>query len=307
MSRNLKQQFNYCIYQCDHRGTSKRADRMNGSGTKNKVYSHGRIDDLKDLASAFNRYMREHHPEVRMVDQVTSEHVQEYIDSKKDKWSAKTESENISRFHKLNELTNHVYGRSNTWVMHTNEREVSTNIRDKAMTREDYKAINNSLQEKRTEAKYAMEITARTGLRIAEVAGLKVSGIRTDKWVVEVREGSKGGRWRDVPIREADRNYFANLKEEMEAKGRVYVTNGVKSQSLDKAIRREMKELGLSDKYVNTTDHAIRKMYARERMAEERPRSKSEVEAWEKVQQELGHGDESREALYRTYVGGNLV
>ncbi len=307
MSRNLRQQFNYCIYQCDKRGTSKRADRKNGSGTKNKVYSHGRIDDLKDLANSFNGYMKENYPEIRMVDQITSDHIQRFIDSKKDKWSADTEKENISRFRKLNELTNHVYGRNNTWVLHTNEREFSGNIRDKAMTREDYKAINNSLQEKRTEAKYAMEITARSGLRVAEVAGLKVAGIRTDTWVVEVREGAKGGRWRDVPIREADRNYFSNLKAEMEAKGRIYVTNGVKSQSLDRAIRREMKELGLSDKYQDTTEHAIRKMYARERMEEERPHSRSEVEAWERVQVELGHGDKSREKLYRTYVGGSLV
>ncbi len=307
MSRNLEQQFNYCIYQCDYRGSSKRTDRKNKVDMKTRLYSNQRIHDLRDTAKSFGIFMKVYYPEIRMVDQVTSDHIQKFIDSKKDSWSKRTEEEQISRLGRLNEITNHVYGRNNHWQMHGAERINHAKIRDIAMSREDYSRINESLQKRHTEAKHVTEITARCGLRIAEVAGLKVSGIRTDTWVIEVREGAKNNNWRDVPIREADRKYFADLKADMTSRGRIYVTNGVKPKSLDRAIRREMKELGLTDKYTKTTSHSIRKMYARERMEEERKVCKTEEEAWVKVQQELGHGNMSRKKLYEAYVGGNLL
>ncbi len=307
MSRNLRQQFNYCIAKCDKRGSKKRSDRLNKVDTSTRIYSNKRIECLRNTVDEFCTFMKETHPEIRMVDKVTSEHVQEFIDAHIVRWSTRSEGEMISRFHKLNEVTNHVYGRHNNWKLHTNERINQGNIRTMAMDKKDYENIKGTLKNGRSEAKHAIEITYRCGARIAEACGLKVEGIRTDKWVIEIREGAKAGKIRDVPIRPQDRQYFADLKKEMEAKGRIYVTNGIKSDSANKAIRRTMKELGISEKYPDSTDHTVRKLYARERMEEERPSSRSEVEAWERVQVELGHGDKSRKALYETYVGGILV
>ena len=302
MARNLRQQLLYCIYQCDHRGTSKRADRRNKVDMKGRLYSTQRIKDLKNTAKSLAKFMKAVYPGIKLVYQIRSEHVQDYLNSKAGDWSERTESEVISRLVRLNEITNYVYGIHQEWNLKKSKRTNAKKIRDMAMTREDFNKINAELQRSNSEAKYTTEITARTGARVAEVAGLRVSGINTDDWLLEIREGAKNGNHRDVPIREPDREYFGKLKKEMTARGRIYVTNGVKPQSLDKKIRRTMKELNLADKYPKATDHTIRKMYAIERMEEELEKCANPMMAWEIVQEELGHGDEFRQALYDTYV-----
>ena len=302
MARNLRQQLLYCIYQCDHRGTSKRADRRNKVNMKGRLYSNQRINDLKHTAKSFAQFMKVVYPGIKWVYQIRSEHVQDYLNSKVGDWSERTEIETISRLKRINEITNYVYNLDEKWDVKKSERTNARKIRDMAMSREDFNRINLELQRSNSEAKYTTEITARTGARVAEVAGLKVSGINTEDWLLEIREGAKNGNHRDVPIRESDREYFEKLKKEMTSRGRIYVTNGVRPQSLDKKIRRTMKELNLADKYPKSTDHTIRKMYAIERMEEEVKKCSDPMMAWEIVQEELGHGDEFRQALYDTYV-----
>ncbi len=304
--RSLYAQVNHALCESDYRGTSKRADRLNHVNTRERVYSNKRIDGLRDMARMFCNWLRETHPEVKMARDISGDHAREFLETKKDHVTDRTLDEYRDRLGKLGDLCAHVFHSRTSWRCEPIQHEKAHKVRDKAMDRQDYERIRDRLLEGRSEARYAIEITGRCGARIEEAAGLKVDGIRTDTWTLELREGCKNGRERDVPIREQDRPYFAALKKECELKGRLYVCNGVKSRSLDTAIRRVMRELGLSDKYPKTTDHAARKMWARERMAEERPRCRSEIEAWERVQVELGHGDKSRKQLYETYVGGKL-
>ena len=88
-------------------------------------------------------------------------------------------------------------------------------------------------------------------------------------------------------------------------------TGTVKADSINKAIRRYMQDARddkgclLSEKYPKETQHAIRKLYATERMKEERGQApladkKEEMKHWNKVSHELGHGN-GREDLYKTY------
>lgn len=304
--RTLYAQVSHALCESDCRGTSKRADRLNHVNTRERVYSNGRMDGLRDMAKNFCGWLRERHPEIRLAKEITGDHAREFLEDKRGRVSDATLEEYRGRLGKLGDLCSSVFKSRISWRCEPIQNERAHKVRDRAMDRADYEAIRDKLLEGRSEARYALEITGRCGARIEEAAGLKVEGIRTDTWVLELREGCKNGRERDVPIREQDRVYFTALKEECERKGRTYVCNGVKSRSLDTAIRRVMRELGLSDKYPKTTDHAARKMWARERMAEERPRCHSEVEAWERVQVELGHGDKSRQNLYAVYVGGKL-
>lgn len=92
-----------------------------------------------------------------------------------------------------------------------------------------------------------------------------------------------------------------------------YLTT-VQAKSIDKAIRRYMADTRdekgqlLSEKYPRETAHTIRKLYATERMQEERgseplPDKKEEMKCWDRVSHELGHGD-GREALYKVYCKG---
>ena len=163
MARNLRQQLLYCIYQCDHRGTSKRADRRNKVNMKGRLYSNQRINDLKHTAKSFAQFMKVVYPGIKWVYQIRSEHVQDYLNSKVGDWSERTEIETISRLKRINEITNYVYNLDEKWDVKKSERTNARKIRDMAMSREDFDRINSELQRSNSEAKYTTEITARTG------------------------------------------------------------------------------------------------------------------------------------------------
>lgn len=165
------------------------------------------------------------------------------------------------------------------------------------------------MQDCRSFSKDAIEITARIGLRVDEVAHLRREDINIqDKTVFVSREGAKNGKERTVPIRDKDINYFKDLLDRYTNEG--YLTS-INAKSLSKNIRRYMTQTKdkdgvlLSDKYKNTTEHAIRKLYATERMKELRGNApleneKEEMKKWNVVSEELGHG-KGRKNLYNTY------
>ena len=167
------------------------------------------------------------------------------------------------------------------------------------MAKNDLQSLRDTMQQSRSVGKIALEVTARCGLRVREVSHLHADRINLDKKVIEIREGAKGGKMRDVPIRDKDIAFFRELKEE--SKGG-YVTHGCKEGSLNAGIRRAMKECGIAAKYERTTEHAIRKMYATERFEEEKSRGLTDKQAWCRVQEELGHGTKYRHELFKAYI-----
>ena len=299
--RSLKQQLNYCITQNCRIGESKRAARRDpNNNLKGQVYSVQTAENLRSTAKSFSVWMRQEHPEIRMAALLRPEHVQSWVDANSKNWTEQTAYNKISQMRTIFIQVNNTYG------CHLPPLEVDPpvkvkahKIRDKRLEKEDFMLLRQEMQNRTTQARYAVEIAYRCGLRAKEIARLHADCINTNKWIIEVREGAKNGKHRDVPIREADRAYFAELKQE---KAGDYICKGVQEDSLNHAIRRAMQDIGIADKYPCTSIHAIRKLYATERMGEERKKGLEEREAWSIVQQELGHGSDFRQKLYNTYV-----
>lgn len=301
--RSLNNQINYCITQNTRIGESKRAFKSNpnNSDVKGQVFSVQYAENLRDTAKGFSNWMKSEYPEIRLVKNIKPEHIQEWVNVKSKQWTQATLDNHISR---MTVIFQQVENTFNTSIKLDIKKPIvikAQEIRNIAMDRDDLQELRNELADRRTEAKTALEIAARTGLRSKEIARLHSDCINLEKMVVEVREGAKNGKYRDVPIREADRAYFLDLKER--TKGQ-YVCKGVSEESLNKGIRRALDAIGKSDKYPDSTIHAIRKMYATERMQELREEGKNERAAWGIVQQELGHGSRFRQKLYNTYVKG---
>ena len=347
-TRSIAQQLNYAINDNRRIGESKRGYKMTHDGkTGAQIFSNMYSKALHDTAKSLGKFMKEMYPEVRMANQITSQHVQSYIDAMAPNWSRQTVENKISQIQKIGECINttfpnknrdktelygieygikpNLYGinselvtsdkqqygiKSNLYGIeyrinnsHPYEIEQPKNIgresvRNMSIAREDIDLLRRNMPID-SNARICLEITSRCGLRVNEVACLKRENINLEKRYLEIREGSKNGKWRNVPIRDKDLDFFRNLYENTSHR---YITHGVKPDSLNKGIRREMKELGISDKYLCTTNHAIRKAYASERMDEERAIGKSERKAWSIVQQELGHGSDFRQALYNAYI-----
>ncbi len=302
--RSLNQQINYSISQNCRIGVSKRADKRNPvTDSASKIYSVQYAENIRDTAKNFTNWAKENCRDLKMVKDIKPEHINAWINCREKNWSNKTLENHISRMKLIQKQLCITYGLTPLVMDWSGSRhDVAHTVRDKAMSREDCDKIRKVLSDKVTKGRVAIEITSRTGLRVKEVARLHSKCINTTKWVIEVREGAKNGRFRDVPIRENDRSFFAELKEN--TKG-YYVCNGVKEDSLNVAIRRAMKELNLDKKYPQT-EHAVRKLYSSERMEELRGHDKAENrlerEAWSIVQGELGHGEKYRDNLYKVYV-----
>ena len=313
--RSLNQQIQYAITQHIAFGQSKHADKRNSqTATDNKIYSINRTEDLRETTKAFCRYMKERHPDVRMVRDIRAEHVQAYIAHKAPVWTERTAREVASRFHKLDKLVSITYRGTREFSRDIAPKyEKAHKIRDKAMGKEHFDKLRESFANSRSVGRDAIEITARCGLRVSEVACLRTQDINLERGTLYVRrEGAKNGRERYVPIREQDRAFFADLRDKSLAHIGGYVCKGSGANTINKAIRREMGKITLDDgrtmaaHYVKTTEHAIRKMYATERMveirgAEQLEDRKAEMRAFDIVSCELGHG-ENRHELYKDYI-----
>lgn len=301
---SLKSQFNHAISGA-YKQASKKGDRENPEidHTKN-LYSIRRTEALRGLADSFCKYMKENHPEIKWVKDVSRVHVQEYIKSRENQWSERTALEKISQFKKLEIIVNDRFNCRSTFSrdLEVSPKKIST--RDKAMEKADFEKVREEASKSTSPARDGLELGYRFGLRACEVVGLQGKQIDLEKNVLHLTE-TKGGKHRDVPIRERDREFARDLKER--AGDGLCVP--LKQDSFQRQLKRYIERAGLSDKYQNTTEHAIRKLYVRERMEELRGTEKAdpridhnERNAWEIVQQEIGHGEKFRSALYNTYV-----
>lgn len=299
-TRSIKAQLNYCISQSCHIGESKRNYKMQHDGqTNERIFSVQYAKNLRDTANSFSKFMKTNYPDVKMAKKITSEHVQKWMNTNSPNWSRRTLETKLSQINKVINQVNNTYGSKININITLPEVKTVEIIRNKALEPDDFQKLQNHFSDKKTQSAKAIEITARAGLRVKEVARLRADHIDLEKKLIYVREGAKNGKYRDVPIRDKDVPYFANLKANC-ASG--YITEGNTENSLNKGIRRAMHDLGISEKYHCTSEHAIRKMYATERMMEERAKGLDERSAWCIVQQELGHGKSFRSELYRVYV-----
>lgn len=260
-----------------------------------------------------SNWLKEAHPEIKEVREIAPEHIQEWINDRSEHWTQKTLENHLCHIKYLEEQAQRAFGKDNVKFYKTDFERPKTkeSERDKAMSDKDFLRLRETFKDSRTFAKDAIEITYRSGLRVNEVAHLKREDINLENKTIYVsREGAKNGRSRIVPIRDKDLQYYKDLLERNQQEG--YLTN-IKADSINKAIRRAMKDTRdekgetLDHKY-KQTEHAIRKLYATNRMREERgleplTDKKEEMKCWDKVSKELGHG-EGRINLYKVYCKG---
>jgi len=186
------------------------------------------------------------------------------FNAREKKWNDKTLDEHISRIGKLEKLVSRTFGEVKYTDVKPPTRERKASTRNIKMSLEDLEKIrvdmvrtgwsDNGLK--------ALEFTVRCGLRAKEVSYLKAENIDVENDILHVVERAKNGHRRDVNIRPQDCEYFTNLKVQVQ---RGYVCGGVKEDSLNHAVRRALERVGLAEKYTNTTEHSVRKLYATER------------------------------------------
>lgn len=307
--RAMKSQLIHALAVAEKLGSSKHADKTNRNiDITANIYSIRTLQSTKDTVKNFCNWLSDRQKngdfkDIKLARDLTAEIVQAWVIDRSKNWSEKTLTTHLTNMTKIEKCINNAYSAGlrdlTKFTLPTIEKRESSRV--VAMDRADLEEIKNDLSEsdRRVNALRAVEIASRCGLRSEEIACLRFDRINLEKMVVEIREGAKNGKSRDVPIRVADLDYFRQLKNNRDHE---YVTHGVKSTSLNKAIRDGLKRVGIADKYALTTIHSIRKLYATERYIAEFERCGDQKTAWSIVQAEIGHGDRYRPELFKTYV-----
>lgn len=307
---SLKSQFYYAIEQQHRHGISKRADARNGMNVYDYVYGIQTDETLRKVAQQLATFVREHYPEIRYVKDITADMVQAMVVAKEGQWTQRTGRQKLSALKKLNHLINQVYKCDVDFCSQVEVTATKGSNRVKAVNVADLSLIRVAAAGGRSPGKHGIELQIRAGLRSCEVVRLLAEEIDLDTKILHLGNYCKNGRRRDVPIRPGDLEYFQHLKDTVGSGKIVPVTE----KSYIGYLNRIFQRAGVAEKYHDTKGHALRKTYATMRMKELRgdvaadPRTdQAEREAWEIVQQELGHGPRFRPELYNTYVKKNNI
>lgn len=307
---SLKDNLNYAITQHCAFGTSKHADKQQGSNSNHiKIYSLEDARGLRDTAKNFANFMKEHYPEITKIKQVEERHVQHWIDTRSVNWSNNTKQCHQSHMEKINRLVKDTYKSckkdfTKNLDYHIVKHEKDDKVRDIDMSREDFDRLKASFENSRSQASLGIRLAESLGLRALEVVSFRTSYIDLENNVVHLpassESGTKGARARDIEIQDKYRDLFEFIVNTVGVHDRKLFT--INEDSYNTTIRRHLKNLDLSEKYKDTTNHAIRKMWAKELyntyLEKGYPDS---LDTFNYVSVQLGHG-ENRDDLYRTYI-----
>ena len=292
-SRNLKYQFKHCIDTHFREKINKHSLKKVGKqGTE--VFSYSQRRNLIDLSSNFSNWMKEYHSEVKQVKDVTSQHIQEFLNSKRDIISQKSIETYQSQFNKLERLVSDTYkcevNYHTTKILST--KNGGGKLRSDMLSTENYnKLLNTSNQNLRN----ALMLAQNFGLRCEDICRLKGSDFSEDELRII---GSKGGRNRIIPIETDTQRSIA--KEFMKTVGRICP---IQKGSLQQAFNREKKRQRIN----SASDfHSCRKAYATERYQTYRSKGMSIQQSLDRVSSNLGHGD-NRNTLLREYICCDIV
>lgn len=134
-------------------------------------------------------------------------------------------------------------------------------VRDKAMDRKDFNKVKATFKNQNSNGAKAMEISARWGLRVPEIAKLQGRDIDLKNNKIHIVD-SKGGRSRDINIRQEDKYFAIRLRNSCKDEYERIVP--IRGASINVAVNRALDKAGLKEEYKDTSIHCIRKMAAQE-------------------------------------------
>lgn len=276
-------------------GRSKHADKHNEDGTKNNVYSYSHRKDLIEFGSQFAGFCKNNFG-IKMASEIKGEHAQAFMDEKAKTCADSTLLTYSQHLKKLNNLVQNKFsGCKSDWGHEVPDGSNHTKLRDVKVSRESMDKVLDRLDMKHTSHR-GIVLAEALGLRASEVVKVKGEHIDLDRGTVSVQ--GKGGRFREVPIREERRESLAQLKE-------AYPTTricDVKPDSLNTSFKRQLKYCECDDLVDSKSGiHAIRKLYATEEFYSKRASGMSRKDAWGDVSTALGHGRD-RGDLFNVYV-----
>lgn len=308
---SIKDNLNFVITQNCVFGTSKHSDKNNNANRDHtKIYSLEDSRGLRDTVKNLCNYLKETHPEITKAKQLNKDIIQEWIDFRSKNWSNRTKECHKSHMEKINRLVckefkscknlDFTTGLNYNIVSHKKEDK----HRDIEMSRDDLELLKESFRHSRSEAGLGLLLSETLGLRALEVVNFKTSYIDLENKKIilpaSIESGTKGARGREIIIQDRYYNFFEHLIN-LKGYNHERLIN-IDEDSYNRTIRRHLEKLDLSEKYENTTNHSIRKLWAHELYNSYIEKGYPDsLDTFNLVSSQLGHG-ENRSDLYKVYI-----
>ncbi|MCT4632898.1 MAG: integrase domain-containing protein [Firmicutes bacterium] len=326
-------------------------DKHSLKRTKNKydfVYSFNEKSNLCKISKQLAKFLKENF-DVKYIKNVKKEHIESFLNSKSATCNNKSLYAYTSYIKKTLHLCNNRFKCNidvNSINIPSSEKnpfkgELGDISRSKMMTEEHYYKIQSYLDKNESSSKISFRLSRLFGLRNSESVtitpqnvyskGKIISNISKDK-IEYLKVLGKGNKWRKIPI-DNDKQilYLKKLLESRKNDNDRFVN--IKADSVSARIRAAMKKISLTDQekkdnpgcktigdlYKNTSQHAVRKLYATKSfiflrdqkylsnlekgMDKEKAMENAKNYAYKAVLgRRLGHGNKKREALAKVYI-----
>lgn len=282
-------------------GMDKHSAKKQGLSKQNKIYSYSDRRNLIDTSAHFSNWLRQRHPEIRYIKDISSDITQEYLNESSQGWTKATITVKMSHLKKLEKLAADTFRNSNVCFFCDIVKPCGRdNSRTIPMTRNDYTKLLLTMNKSVSSAKTAIELCGRFGLRVSETTKLQYRDIilNEDGSASINIVNSKGGKSRVIKTsNQDDVSFLSSLTSYHSDKSRIVP---IDSKSVNKFVQRYLRSAGL-EKYTKakTSTHAIRKMVAQEKYDEYRNSGLSRKDSINKVSFYLGHGKNRDECISR--------
>lgn len=236
--RNLKYLFKRAIDNAFREGMDKHSLKTQGKDNS-RIFSYADRKNLIDLSANFSNFMRERHPEVKLLKEISSIHVQEFLNSKTD-CSQATLNQYQSHFRKLEVLTNNTYKVNVDFHSAITPRSIKNGggkIRNVMCTDEQF---NKLLQTTNHNLKNALLLAKHFGCRASEISKIKYDDLG-ENFVKIIN--SKGKRSRCVIAENEQQKSILQQLKEQGTHGRICP---IQTKSLQQAFNRECKRQGIN-------------------------------------------------------------
>ena len=296
---NLNGQITFAINKCFSESTDKHDyKKENGKEMGDKIFSYSEKFRLKDVSRDFTSYIKENFQEVKQVKDISSDIVQNFINTKLS-CTQNTINSYCSSLYKLENVLNKTYSTCNlNWrqeiVIPTVERKQSVNRGvSSVISREDYSKILEYCKENVSQSSYAVQLQDFLGIRIEEVARIKLDNVNlTNNTILIV---GKGGRKIEKAIPE---DKIALVKEAVSMQYDDKRLFSIEGSSINKFLNRIEDKLGLE----RHSNHDIRRLIAQEKFDSLREKGLTPKEAMTETSKWLSHGEDRKNLLERSYI-----
>ena len=274
----------------------KHSVKLSGQMDGTRIFSYSDRSNLVDLASGFAEYMKQVHPQVKEVRNITTDHVQGFLATKSSTASQATLDQYGSRFAKLERLVNDSYKSCRVDfhnVVVPTSSKCTGKVRNQMLAASDYNTLLGSTTN--LNLRNALVLSYCAGLRAAECSKLQAKDWNTDSGILTIVD-SKGKCSREVKV---PQQHIPAVNAVMgSSTGRIC---DCQTESLQKAFRRQLAASGLADTYKNGAFHTARKAYATNLYKECRAQGMSVQNSLSTVSKSLGHGA-NRNDLMKQYI-----